>query len=183
MKVNLGSGIKRFPGFVNLDVDPSCKPDYVCDMNKDALPFEDDTVEYMLAHHVFEHIGDGFFNLLKQIYRVCKHEAIIDVHVPHPRHDYFLGDLSHVRPITIENMRPLSKKFCDTQSYINSSWSGFANVLNVDFEIFEHEYLLDDTFKQVIANVEDAAQIDWMARAMNNTITEIHFKMMVIKNA
>jgi hypothetical protein len=137
----------------------------------------------MLAHHVFEHIDDGFFNLLKEIYRVSQHEAVIDVHVPHPRHDYFLGDLSHVRMITLENMRPLSKKFCDTQRYINSSWSGFANVLDVDFEIFEHEYLLDETFKQVIAGIEDENQVNWMARAMNNAITEIHFKMMVIKNA
>jgi hypothetical protein len=80
-------------------------------------------------------------------------------------------------------MRPLSKQYCDTQSYINSSWSGFANVLNVNFEIFEYEYILDETFKQVIAGIEDAAQVDWMARAMNNAITEIHFKMMVIKNA
>lgn len=182
MKVNLGSGIKRFPGFVNLDSDPKCNPDYICDMNKEPLPFEDNSVEYMLAHHVFEHIGDGFFNLLKEIYRVSQHEAVIDVHVPHPRHDYFFGDLSHVRAITIENMRPLSKKFCDTQSYINSSWSGFANVLDVDFEIFEYNYLLEPSFKDMIADKSEE-EVNFMARIYNNTIQEIHFKMMVIKNA
>lgn len=181
MKINLGSGIKRFPGFFNIDSDPGCNPDLVMKIGVDNFPFDDNTVDEVLAHHVFEHIGDGFFNFLKDLYRVCKHEAIIDVHVPHPRHDYFLGDLTHVRPITIENMRPLSKSWCDTQSYISSSWSGLANQLDVDFEIFQHEYLLDDVFKMIVQNVESNEQFDWMARSMNNAITEIHFKMMVIK--
>lgn len=181
MKLNLGSGIKRFPGFSNIDSDPGCNPEFVLRLGEDKFPFEDNTVDEVLAHHVFEHIGDGFFDFLKELYRICEHEAIIDVHVPHPRHDFFLGDLTHVRPITIENMRPLSKSWCDTQSYINSSWSGLANQLNVDFEIVTYEYLLDDTFKMIIQNVESNEQLDWMARSMNNTITEIRFKMMVIK--
>jgi len=181
MKLNIGSGIKRFPGFVNIDSDPNCSPDYVMQLGKDIFPFEDNTVDEVIAHHVFEHIGDGFFDFLKDLYRVCQHEAIIDVHVPHPRHDFFLGDLTHVRPITVENMKPLSKKWCETQSYITSSWSGLAHQLNVDFEIVSYNYELDDTFKQIISNIDDPSQIDWMARAMNNAITEIHMKLMVIK--
>lgn len=181
MKLNIGSGIKRFEGFLNLDSDPKCNPDYVVNLNTEKLPFDNNTVDEILAHHVLEHIGDGFFDFLKEIYRVCQHEAIIDIHVPHPRHDFFLGDLTHVRSITIENMRPLSKQWCKAQSYINSSWSGLANQLDVDFEIVQHEYILDDTFKQIIQGIESDEQIDWMARSMNNAISEIRFKMMVIK--
>jgi ubiquinone/menaquinone biosynthesis C-methylase UbiE len=181
MKINLGSGIKRFDGFVNIDSDPQCQPDYVMRLGADKFPFEDNTVSEVLAHHVFEHIGDGFFDFIKDLYRVCKHEAIVDIHVPHPRHDFFLGDLTHVRPITIENMRPLSKQWCKTQSYISSSWSGLAFQMNVDFEMVHHEYILDDTFKMLIQNIDNNEQIDWMARSMNNAISEIRFKMMVIK--
>jgi ubiquinone/menaquinone biosynthesis C-methylase UbiE len=181
MKLNIGSGIKSFEGFVNIDSDPLVNPDYLVDINTESLPFLDDSVDEVKAHHIFEHIGDGFFNFLKELYRVCKHEAIIDVHVPHPRHDYFLGDLSHVRPITIENMRPLSKNWCKTQSYINSSWGGFANSLNVDFEIFNYHYEFDETFKHLYSHLSDE-EVNWAARAMNNAITEIHFQMMVIKN-
>lgn len=181
MKLNLGSGNKRFLGFTNVDSDPGCNPEYVLQLGKDAFPFEDDTVDEVLAHHVFEHIGDGFFDFIKDLYRICEHEAIIDVHVPHPRHDVFLGDLTHVRPITIENIRPLSKKWCETQTYITESWSGLAKQLNVDFEIVTYEYILDDTFKMIIQNIESNEQLDWMARSMNNAITEIRFKLMVIK--
>jgi hypothetical protein len=183
MKINIGSGTKKFPGFINIDSDPGCNPDHIVRLGVDKLPFDDNAVNEVIAHHVFEHIGDGFFFFLKDLYRVCNDGAFIDIHVPHPRHDYFLGDLTHVRPITIENMRPLSKRWCETQSYITSSWSGLANQLNVDFEIIDYNYELDESFKQVIAGIEDTSQIDWMARAMNNAITEIHFKMMVIKSA
>ena len=181
MKLNLGSGITKFDGFLNIDSDIRCNPDYVMMLGKDKFPFDDNTVDAVISYHVFEHIGDGFFDFLKELYRVCDHEAIIDVRVPHPRHDVFLGDLTHVRPITIENMRPLSKKWCETQIYITDSWSGLAHQLNVDFEIIDYNYLLDETFKQIIQSIESNEQIDWMARSMNNAITEIHFKMMVIK--
>lgn len=181
MKLNIGSGKKRFPGFINVDSDASCEPDHVVNLNRDPLPFEDNSVHHILAHHILEHVGDGFFDLIKEMYRVCAHEAIIEVQVPHPRHDYFLGDLSHVRPITIENMRPLSKKWCSTQSYINSSWSGFAHTLDVDLEIVDYDYKFDETFTGLYAHLSHA-ELDWAARAWNNVITEIHFRMMVIKS-
>lgn len=181
MKINLGSGIKRFEGFLNVDHDAHVNPDHVVNLNTQPLPFADNSVDEVIAHHIFEHVGDGFFNLLQELYRVCAHEAVIHVQVPHPRHDYFLGDLSHVRPITIENMRPLSKKWCETQSYISSSWGGFARSLNVDFEIFDYDYKFDETFTQLYAHLSHA-ELDWAARAWNNVITEIHFKMMVIKS-
>jgi ubiquinone/menaquinone biosynthesis C-methylase UbiE len=181
MKINIGCGFKKLNGFVNIDSDSGCNPDVVLQLGKEKFPFEDNTVEYVVAHHIFEHLGDEFFDFIKDLYRVCKHEAIIEVVVPHPRHDYFLGDLSHVRAITVENMRTLSKQYCENESFINTSWSGFANVLGVDFEIFEHRYELDEVFKSIIAEIQDENQINWMARAMNNAITEIHFKMMAIK--
>lgn len=181
MKINLGSGIVRIDGFVNVDSDPNCNPDYVVDIGKESLPFEDNSVDHVIAHHVFEHIGEGFFDLIKELYRVCENDAVIEVRVPHPRHDVFFGDLTHVRVITIENMRPLSKSYCDTQQHINTSWSGYAHMLNVDFDIFDYDYQFDPMFIQLYGHIEDAVQINWMARAMNNAITEIHFKMMVIK--
>jgi ubiquinone/menaquinone biosynthesis C-methylase UbiE len=181
MKLNLGCGYKKMDGYVNVDSDLNCNPDLKVILGKEPFPIDDNTVDEVTAHHVFEHIGDGFLFFLKDLYRVCKNEAIISAQVPHPRHDYFLGDLTHVRPITIENIRPLSKKWCQTQSYIKSSWAGLATQLEVDFEMIDYNYVLDETFLQIIKNIEDENQINWMARTMNNTISEIHFKLMVIK--
>ena len=181
MKINLGCGFKKLDGYINIDSDAGCNPDLVLEIGKQTLPFDDNSVEHVVAHHILEHLGDEFFDFIKDLYRVCSNEAVIEVIVPHPRHDVFYGDLSHVRVITIENMKTLSKKYCDNEESISSSWSGFANTLNVDFEIFYYEYKLDETFKLITKDIEDVTQLDWMCRAMNNAIIEIHFKMMVIK--
>ena len=65
MKVNLGSGFKRIEGFVNVDDDPLVEPDYIVNVEKDKLPFDDNSVEEIRAHHILEHIGDGFIPLMK----------------------------------------------------------------------------------------------------------------------
>lgn len=37
-----------------------------------GLPFEDGSIESIISHHCFEHIGDGFLPLIDNIYRVLK---------------------------------------------------------------------------------------------------------------
>ena len=60
MKINLGSGYKRIDGFLNIDDDPLVSPDFLCNIEKEKLPLEDNSVEEIRAHHIFEHIGAGF---------------------------------------------------------------------------------------------------------------------------
>ena len=111
MKINIGGGFKRYEGFLNLDADPLTSPDYLVKLGVDTLPFEDNSVDEVRAYHILEHIGEGFFQLMKEIYRVCKDTAIIDIQVPHHRSEIFYGDPSHVRFVTIDNMRLFSKRY------------------------------------------------------------------------
>ena len=180
MKINLGSGIKRYDGFLNVDCDPSVDPDILVNLEDGILPIEDNVVTEIKAYHIFEHIGPNFFKLLQDLYRICKNNAIIDVIVPHPRHDYFLGDPSHIRPITVEMMNRFSKKFNDLEKKEAGS-TLFGYFYNVDFEIFYKDYKLEPYFEEMIKG-KSANEIDIMARIYNNVIEEIHFKMVVRKN-
>ena len=104
MKLNLGCGSKILKGFVNLDKFEYYKPDIVHDLEKFPYPFEENSVDEILLSHVLEHIGQDpeTFNLIiKELYRICKNSSLIDIRVPHPRHDDFISDPTHVRPITI----------------------------------------------------------------------------------
>lgn len=182
MKVNLGSGYKRYLGFVNVDSDPGTKPDYVVDLDSVnlQLPFENDTVEEVKAYHIFEHIGVGFFKMLQELHRVCKDGAIIDVQVPHFRHDYFYGDPSHIRPITLEMMNRFSKKYNDHELAGNPGTTPFAYLYNVDFEIDWHFYKLEPFFEEQFKTMSED-QVNMTARMYNNVIQELHFKMTVRK--
>jgi predicted SAM-dependent methyltransferase len=111
MKLNIGAGYTKYPDFLTVDHDPLTNPDYLADLENLKLPIEDNQVEGIIAHHVFEHIGPGFFPLLQELYRVCKHGAILDIKVPHHRSECYYGDPSHIRPITVDMMKLFSKKY------------------------------------------------------------------------
>jgi predicted SAM-dependent methyltransferase len=56
-RVNLGSGQDYRDGWVNVDVDPSCDPDVLFDLEVTPWPFGDDEFEHALVDDVLEHIS------------------------------------------------------------------------------------------------------------------------------
>ena len=181
MKLNLGSGSKRYDGFINIDQDPGSQPDHVVDLETQALPFLDNTVSHVLAHHVLEHMGNGFFNCIKEIYRVCQPGAILEVHVPHPRHDTFLIDPTHQRSIMPDTMAMFSKKRNRNDIKAGGCETPLGFIHNVDFECVGLDYVLDPYFQQVFKNLQQH-ECEQIVRTCNNVILEIKIKMMVMKN-
>jgi SAM-dependent methyltransferase len=47
-----------------------------------GLPFPDSSIESLISHHCFEHIGDGFIGLVDEIYRVLKPGGIFRAITP-----------------------------------------------------------------------------------------------------
>lgn len=181
MKLNIGAGDSKYEGYVTIDFDSKSNPDYVVDLEKDKLPFEDSTVESVIAHHVLEHLGDGYFHCLQELYRVCKHGASIHVKVPHPRHDTFLADPTHKRPIVPMGLQLFSKKFnqlCRDQGYSSSRLGEFFNI---DFEIVDYKYIPDDRAVQKYGHLS-IAEIQEVSDKYNNIISEIHIQLVVIKH-
>lgn len=178
MKIQLGSGSNRFDDYVNIDYDAACNPDFVLDIEKEKLPFEDNTVTSVIAHHIFEHLGEGFFFVLQEIYRVCKHGAIIDVKVPHPRHDSFLSDPTHRRPITPTGLSLFSKKF--NKFHENTPASKLGEYFNVDFELVDVENIPDPSYIPVFTN-KPIQEVERYMHEHNNCVMEIAMKLIVVK--
>jgi SAM-dependent methyltransferase len=83
IKLNLGSGSSKIEGFVNIDVEPSCKPDLVCNFITDRLPYVDDTVDEVVLFHCIEHIGKRFHRkMLCEIWRVLKPGCMLTISYP-----------------------------------------------------------------------------------------------------
>jgi SAM-dependent methyltransferase len=192
MKVNLGSGYKRIDGFVNVDDDPLVSPDYVVNLEKDKLPFPDNSVDEIIAHHILEHIGEGFIPLMQEIYRVCKNDAIIDIIVPHHFHEMFISDPTHKRPITVDGMMLFSKKFNREHIAKHGSSSGMGLKFNVDFEITWYDYDYDVFYESMIADYkyrretgkttkEEDFLVTRLMREANNVAVHTKIKLKVIK--
>jgi len=194
IKLNIGSGYKRYEGFLNVDDDPLVKPDHIVQLDdvNIKLPFEDNTVDEIKAYHIFEHIGAGFIPLIKELYRVAEHGCILDIHVPHHQHDMWYGDPTHVRFITVASMNLFSQKFNKQELEKWGSSSGMGLKYNIDWEMIDYNFLydafygqmLDDFFKrQAEGKVEEqeAFLIQRLLREATNVAAEVHMKMVAVK--
>lgn len=194
IKLNIGSGFKRFDGYANVDDDPGVKPDYVVclDDNKLILPFEDNQVTAVIAHHVLEHIGEGFIRLMQELYRICEHGTIIDIRVPHHFHEIFINDPTHKRPITVEGMRLFSKKYMDESIRSMGSSNGMAYKFHVDFEVAWYDYVHDPFYRPMMEDFykrqsegkvseQESFQFQRLFREANNTTLETLMKLVVVK--
>ena len=181
MKLNIGGGYKRLDGYKNIDHDPLTQPDYCFNLETEPWPFEDSTVEEIRAHHILEHIGEGFFHVIKELYRVCQDSAIIDIAVPHHRHENYYGDPTHRRPITVNMLRQFSKKYCEWHKEHPESSSGFAPRLNVDFEVADYSFSVEDDF-QHLATEGKYEELDTLSKRFNNVYKDVFIKLLVVKN-
>lgn len=89
IKLNLGCGFDHKPqseGWVNVDVDPKCNPDFTCSIEEiikySWIEYTD--INEVLMKHSLEHCEpDIFFKLMKWIWERSINEATITIIVPH----------------------------------------------------------------------------------------------------
>ena len=155
MKINLGSGYKRIDGFLNIDDDPLVQPDYLLNVETDKLPFPDSSVDEIRAHHILEHIGDGFIPLMQELYRVAKHDCLLDILVPHHQHDNFYGDPTHKRPITVSGMYMFCQKTNKEHIEAFGSSSGMGLKYGINFAMEHYEFEYDPFYHGLLASIEE----------------------------
>ena len=96
-KLNLGCGNTPLHGHLNIDKYPVGLDVIEHDLENGLPEFiNDSSVDFVIAHHVLEHITNLDL-LLKDIYRVCINGATIDIIVPLANTLWDVADPSHVR--------------------------------------------------------------------------------------
>jgi hypothetical protein len=185
MKLNLGCGGDKRPGWINVDKYPEFAPDQVADLEALPWPWPDDSVDEVMLRHVLEHLGrtpELYLGIIKELWRVCRDGAQITIVVPHPRHDSYLNDPTHVRPIMPAGLELFSQAK-------NREWreKGIANsalglALGVDFAIDRVDMRPDDLWARRVSSGQiTTAQLAEAARQFNNVISEITIRWRAIK--
>ena len=81
-KLNLGAGNVIKEGYTNHDIVALEGIDCVHDLNEFPWPWEDNTVDVVLAFDVIEHLDD-FMNVMNEIHRVLKKNGHCILQVPY----------------------------------------------------------------------------------------------------
>jgi len=177
MRLNLGSGGAKLPGWTNVDCETFENPDVVCDLGREIWPWRNSSVDEARASHLLEHLpGESFFHFLRELYRVLKPNAPVHLILPWPRHDIFLNDPTHVRAVMPATMVMFSRKYIRMLAEQGKFLTDFGARNKIDFE-------LDPKILYKFSDGVDTndPELAWKAAHLNNIIFEWHGTMRAIK--
>ncbi len=144
IKLNLGSGTTRFPGWINIDGNFLHRPDMWLDVRR-GLPFRDDAVKVIYSCHFFEHLYLGELKpLLVECKRVLRGDGALRIAVPNLRSAivaYQKGDPAWFSPFP-KDFLSLGGRF------FNDMLCGDQHRIMFDLE-FLAEVLADAGFREI----------------------------------
>jgi hypothetical protein len=142
-------------------------------------------VDEAVMTHVLEHLGatpETYFNVFRELYRVCRHDARVHITVPHPRHDTFLGDPTHVRPVTIDGLAMFSRRQCEEWIRDDRANTPIAVMIGVDFEIEATSLVLEPIWRSRLELKKiTEAELLLAIRERNNVVVETTAVLRAVK--
>ena len=189
MKLNLGCGLRKLEGWLNVDCVPAFELDRLIDLERTPWDLPDDGAEEVLLNHVLEHLGEStaaFLGVMSELHRICADGALLRINVPHPLHEHYRTDPSHVRRITPQTLSMFSRRECEEAAAAGSPMTPWATILGVNFELADVAYMEDPRTVALLRakgllTPEDQLE-DWI-EIIPNLIAEIRMKVRVIKGS
>lgn len=173
IKLNLGGGRKRYPGFLNVDKAALPETDLQWNLEKVPLPFADNSVSKIISEHALEHVFN-FVELLEEMYRITKPGGIWEIVVPYYKYEGTFRDPTH-RCFFSEN----------TFDYFKEG-NTFDYYSTIRLRILKKD-LRNCTKTNIPTAIKKIRQFIPFKRFFNlflwNMYSEIYFKMQVVKDS
>ena len=82
MKLNIGCGNKKINGYIGVDKFKCLAADYICDIENEKLPFEENSITSIILDNVIEHFYD-IPKVIDELVRVSQKGTNIKIITPH----------------------------------------------------------------------------------------------------
>lgn len=101
IRVDLGCGSNKQPGFVGIDIRPLPGVDIVQDLEQFPWPLPDESVSFMVSSHVVEHINPArgiFLKFMDECWRILKPGGKFLIATPYAGSQGYFMDPTHCNP-------------------------------------------------------------------------------------
>lgn len=184
-RLNLGCGFDKREGWVNADNFSECNPDIRLNIEETPWAIADNEYGHILMKHVLEHVGASFkefASIMQELYRVTAPGGIVEIHVPHFRHDTWWSDPTHVRAFTPLTFQMMSKRQNDIWIAQKSNYTMLAYVMHVDFEVIEAVQVYDpEWWLKVESGQISKEALRHLANTQWGVVKELQIKLKAIK--
>lgn len=138
-RIKHGDVHSDWQNLTTLDIDPSCKPDVVWDMNVLPYPFEDGTFDEIHAYECLEHCGKQgdwrfFFDQFTELHRILKPDGLLCATVPMWDSPWAWADPGHTRVIPKESLYLLHQGLYDDEVG-KTSLTDYRPFYKADFQL------------------------------------------------
>ena len=183
MKIDLGCGYNKQPGYIGIDRFETPDANIVCDINE-GIPLEDNTVEYVMASHFLEHVDD-LMKTMKEIYRVCKHKAIVCIAAPYHNTSLNMANPYHKQVFNEHTARFFTKaenEFIPEEEYVFPHARQWAlgesdnRSLDIDFRCVRMEFFYFPEYRHLSEEEKRKAR-----QSLINVVDEILLHLVVVK--
>ena len=115
--LNIGCGAIKLDGWIG--VDAYGDPDVRHDLNVIPWPFKDNSVDKILAAHVFEHL-ENWWGAFEECVRILKPYGLLDFRVPHDSSSTALTYRDHLHVFSSNSFYGIEGTRCGTNNWAGS---------------------------------------------------------------
>jgi predicted SAM-dependent methyltransferase len=185
LKLNLGCGFDKRDGWLNVDNFPECQPDQLLNIEDTPWDLPTDGIDEIQMKHVLEHVGADFkvfAAVMRELHRIAAPDGIIEIQVPHVRHDTFWSDPTHVRAFTALTFQMMSKRRNREWMEQRANYTMLGFLMDVDFEmesafqVYDPLWYAKEERGEITRDeLRQAAHERW------NVVRELHVKLRAVK--
>lgn len=122
MKLYLGAGQKRLPGYVHADVAQTEGIDIIHDLNVRPWPWETDSVSVIVAEDVVEHLEIDLVMFCNEAWRIMAPASELFIRTPHHQ-----GDSSWIDPTHRWHLNEQSFQYLDSATYWGQTYPHYTD--------------------------------------------------------
>lgn len=156
-KLDIGCGRNKLSGCIGIDISKHSDAEYIIDIEKHELPFNDESVDFIFTSHTLEHIENIVF-VMNEFWRVLKYGGLLDIHVPH-------------KDCNLAWQDPMHKRY-----FVPESFKFFCGYYLVKYKL---DYGINCIFKDVTGSDEYHDHTDRMIYYPSNTVFRPKYLKMI----